>query len=511
VEEGSVDILSNNLPAELRNFLLVRGGHSLIIRGNAGTGKTTLALQLIEELAEIEDSYYFSTRVSDAVLLNQFPWLSGHLYGNGAEEAIAMETELYEEEQILAALPPMPAELMDGESQRLWLNKLKLRGAFDFDVRPGQSFPQNRIDLTEMEKVYSTVERAKGGKSLVVIDSVDALAEACGVNPATVITCIQKDLVEGRKVNIIFVAESNDRFLDYLGDGVVELSIQDHHRRRLREMNILKLRGCSIQQPKYLFSLNDGKVRTFSDRTFKVGTVIRGWHPISDAMGKISFGMGDLDRLTEGGMTPGSIVLIELGYGVPLHVTSILEQVIVANFISHRRGVLWVPLKKESADSARQRMSSLVAKENFDRYVRVPEAASEVQDPSLTCIMRIEGTNAQLDLSWKTVAYSLKEASTPLLSLMGFDTLESIYGAKIMDQLTDHFAAVKRNRGLFIGLVSPSTKSTDRLADLATCQLKVDRIGGAVVVYGEEPFTECNVLTITDEGERTKIDLVPIV
>jgi hypothetical protein len=152
VEEGSVDILSNNLPAELRNFLLVRGGHSLIIRGNAGTGKTTLALQLIEELAEIEDSYYFSTRVSDAVLLNQFPWLSGHLYGNGAEEAIAMETELYEEEQILAALPPMPAELMDGESQRLWLNKLKLRGAFDFDVRPGQSFPQNRIDLTEMER-----------------------------------------------------------------------------------------------------------------------------------------------------------------------------------------------------------------------------------------------------------------------------------------------------------------------------------------------------------------------
>jgi KaiC/GvpD/RAD55 family RecA-like ATPase len=510
MEEGSVEILPNNLPEELRGFLSVRGGHSLIIRGNAGTGKTTLALQLMEELVEMESSFYFSTRVSDTVLLAQFPWLAGQLYGNEPGDPITMRSEP-EESEVLAVPPGMAAGPSDEESRRLWLNKLKLRGAFDFDIRPGQSFPQNRIDLSELEKIYSAIEGAQGGNLLAVIDSVDALAESCGVNPATVITCIQKDLVEGKKVNIIFVGESNDRYLDYLGDGVVELSIQDLHRRRLREMNILKLRGCPIQQPKYLFTLNGAKVHVFSDRPSQGVTSVRGWRPIPDEMGKVSFGMSDLDRLTKGGMTPGSIVLIELGYGVPLYFTSILEQVIVANFASKHRGVLWVPLKKESVDSVRQRMSSMVAKEGFDRYVRVPEIASEVQDSSLSCIMRIEGTNPQLDFSWKNVTYSLREASTPLLSLMGFDTLESIYGSKIMDQLTEHFAAVKRNHGLFIGLVSPSTKSADRLADLATYQLKVDRIGGAVVVYGEEPFTECNVLSIGDDGERTKLDLIPIV
>jgi len=506
-----VDILSDNLPAELRSFLLVRGGHSLIIRGNAGTGKTTLALQLIEELSEIENSFYFSTRVSDSVLLNQFPWLAGRLYGNSATESIAEEIEPGLEEQITEAPSDIMLEPAQDEFKRLWLNKLKLRGAFGFDARPGQSFPQNRIDLTEIEKVYSLIERSQGGKTLVVIDSVDALAEACGVNSATIITCIQKDLVEGKKVNIIFVAESNDRYLDYLGDGVVELSIQDHQRRRLREMNILKLRGCPIYQPKYLYTLNEAKVRVFSDRSFQASPTIRGWHPISDVMGKISFGMSDLDRLTEGGMTPGSIVLIELGAGVPLHVTSILEQVIVGNFVSHHRGVLWVPLKEESVVGARIRMSSLIAKENFDRYVRVPEVASEVQDPNLACVLRIEGADARHDLGSKAVAYSLREASNPILSLIGFDTLESIYGGNLMDQLTDHFAAVKRNRALFIGIVSPSSKSKERLADLATCHLKVDRIGGAVVVYGEEPFTECNVLTISEENEKTRLELVPIV
>jgi KaiC/GvpD/RAD55 family RecA-like ATPase len=506
-----VDVRSSNLPAELRGFLSVLGGHSLIIRGNAGTGKTTLALQLIEELAEIENSFFFSTRVSDSVLLSQFPWLTGRLYTQGPSHSDDSMQEASPEELPLAQPEPVMMEEQEDEFRRLWLNKLKLRGAFGFDVRPGQSFPQSRIDLTEMEKIYSAIEKARGGKSLVVIDSIDALAEACGINSATVITCIQKDLVEGRKINTIFVAESSDRYLDYLGDGVVELSLQDLHRRRLREMNILKLRGCAIQQPKYIYTLDGAKVRAFSDRSFQEEVVLRGWEPIPDGSGKISFGFEDLDRLMEGGISPGSIMLIELGSGVPLYVTRILEEMIVANSVHHHRGVLWVPLKKENVDGVRQRLTPLVSKESFDRCVRVPEVASEVQDHNLTSIMRIEGTNAQMDLSWKTVAFSLREASTPMISLMGFDTLESTYGGKIMDQLTDHFAAVKRHRGIFIGFVSPSTKSTDRLADLATCELRVDRIGGTIVIYGEEPFTECNALTISEETDRTKLGLVPIV
>ncbi|HUL39563.1 MAG TPA: gas vesicle protein GvpD P-loop domain-containing protein, partial [Methanomassiliicoccales archaeon] len=94
-----MDVQSNNLPAELRSFLLVRGGRSLIIRGNAGTGKTTLALQLVEELAEIENSFYFSTRVSDSVLLGQFPWLAGRLYAHGASQTISKDVAIQQEVQ----------------------------------------------------------------------------------------------------------------------------------------------------------------------------------------------------------------------------------------------------------------------------------------------------------------------------------------------------------------------------------------------------------------------------
>ena len=65
----------NRIPKEVHRFFEVPGGHSLIVRGEAGTGKTTLALQTIEELRSVEKCFYHSTRVSDRSLMTQFTWL----------------------------------------------------------------------------------------------------------------------------------------------------------------------------------------------------------------------------------------------------------------------------------------------------------------------------------------------------------------------------------------------------------------------------------------------------
>lgn len=98
-----------------------------------------------------------------------------------------------------------------------------------------------------------------------------------------------------------------------------------------------------------------------------------------------------------------------------------------------------------------------------------------------------------------------------MLSLVGFDSLESNYGDKVMDQIPDHLAAIKRNNGIFVGITSPSTKSTQRLADLANLHIKVERIGGTVVLFGEEPFTECNALAVETRERGGNISLSPIV
>ena len=88
--------------------------------------------------------------------------------------------------------------------------------------------------------------------------------------------------------------------------------------------------------------------------------------------------------------------------------------------------------------------------------------------------------------------------------------LES-YGGDVMEGLVDHLASVKRNGGAFVGLTSPTSRSTDRLADLATVHLKVDRLGGTVVLYGIEPFTECFALTVEERPRGGCMSLTPLV
>src|SRR5579859_7640194 len=63
------------VPPEVLAFLSGKGGRSVIVKGGAGTGKTTFGLELLEVAGRPQQSYYLSTRVGDEALYRQFPWL----------------------------------------------------------------------------------------------------------------------------------------------------------------------------------------------------------------------------------------------------------------------------------------------------------------------------------------------------------------------------------------------------------------------------------------------------
>ena len=66
---------NSSFPNEIESFFKRPSGRSLMIKGSPGTGKTTFALQLLEELADPDKSFYLSTWLSDEALYSQFPWL----------------------------------------------------------------------------------------------------------------------------------------------------------------------------------------------------------------------------------------------------------------------------------------------------------------------------------------------------------------------------------------------------------------------------------------------------
>ncbi|HSV42803.1 MAG TPA: hypothetical protein VLH13_05270, partial [Methanomassiliicoccales archaeon] len=224
---------------------------------------------------------------------------------------------------------------------------------------------------------------------------------------------------------------------------------------------------------------------------------------------KVSFGWSELDRLT-GGLEKGSVVIIELKEHVPTSFIGMIERSLVANFAAYGRGVLWVPLKKASAEIARNQLIKIVDPSVVDKHVRILEVASQMERAPSPYIYQVEGSDAEVDLKWKNLSYSLNGSSSPYLSLMGFDTLESLYGEGVSNQVADHIASIRRNLGVMVGIVSPSTRSTEKLKDIATLYITIERDAGSLLVYGEEPFTECNVVGLDKKDDQIGVKLHPV-
>jgi archaellum biogenesis ATPase FlaH len=480
------------IPAEIYQFFTNPGGHSLIARGTAGAGKTTFALQTIEELSSVEWGFYHSTRVSDASLLTQFSWLkdkSDHL----------VRTDSF-------------SEANQGEGvKRTGLSDLKGVKSPPMEIaKVGGLAITIGKDLGELEVLYRCIEKNLPEKGLVVIDSIDALADRYNLTCTKLITTIQRDIVEGYGSNVLFVLETSDVSMDYLGDGVVNFSCTEYNRRRLRELEVVKLRGCEIQQPKFIFTLDGGRIQTFGYNRSQVSQAPRGmWRPIMDLNERVSCGLGDLDRSLIGGLEKGSITLIELGQGVPTAVSNELESALVCNFVSLGRGVMWVPMRKASAENARAKITRHIPSTEIDRLVRIPEKADQMISGG-GYVVPIEGTNAFSDFKWQNIEYSLGTSKRPILALMGFDTMQSMYGNDVSDQLMDFLALVRRNNAVFVALAPSSSASTGRLADLATTHIKIDRIGGTVLLFGEEPFTECYALNFEEKEAGGDVSLTRI-
>ena len=477
------------IPQEVFRFFSNPGGHSLILRGNAGAGKTTFALQIIEDLAAIEKSYYFPTRVSDESLFLQFPWLKEKMDLFLQGDKTGVPGKRWQPREGLCKLKGLTPNKPSNGKNRM-------------SVSIGK-------DIGEIEYLYKMVESRLPERTLMVIDSLDALAERNGIPCVKLICAIQKDLVEEYGANVLSILESPEQLLDYLGDGVVRIGMMEHNGRRIREIEILKLRGCEIQQPKYLCTLKGGRMQSFGYWWERPYVSDKPWRPVPDTDHRLSTGIKDLDGMMAGGFEPGSVVLIELGSGVPISVAAAIENSLVSNFASLNRGVVWVPLRKASAENARVRVIANLQKETFDKCVRVGEHITGMASSQF--VIPLEGTDASSDFKWQTLTYHLQGTDTPSLSLMGFDTLESIYGSQVMEQLIDHMAMVRRNKSIFVGIVSPSSASTQRLVDLATVRLRVERIVGTVVLCGEEPYTELNAMQMKETEMGGGIRLTPIV
>ncbi|MGI0085091.1 MAG: RAD55 family ATPase, partial [Nitrososphaerales archaeon] len=232
------------------------GGRSVLVRGDPGTGKTSLVLQLLDYHSKNGfKSVYMSTRLSAKTLKSHQPWVDvvQGKYGT---------------------VPRLEEEQIGFQDSRRMEGVRAISGLRQY-----------------LEQVSNP---------FVALDSWEGLffeSHTLGVEEIS-------KLVEDYDARFVVVTERREQTdLDYLLDGVIVLRRKFHQGMIVREIELKKLRGVSIYQSRFLFTLDSGMFRylpPISMKQFPESNAMG--EPIPDSKeGVCSSGNDRLDSLIDGG------------------------------------------------------------------------------------------------------------------------------------------------------------------------------------------------------------------
>ncbi|MFH0816537.1 MAG: gas vesicle protein GvpD P-loop domain-containing protein [Methanobacteriota archaeon] len=506
---------SASIPREIADFFNKPGGRSLIVKGAPGTGKTTFALQLLEELGKPNKSFYLSTRVSDEALYNQFPWLRDTDMKNRIVDSSRM---------LLEALCPVGSDEEEiVESKKITATRVKAAKGFLKSISSGEMAPPSKVDRTrlkviterirmpEIERIYDCIERALPDKSILIVDSIEGVTHKYGIDMDEFINCLQKDLVEGSNTDVLLVLEKADApSLEYLVDGVISLTSELYNERRVRHMKLAKLRATEIRQPSYLLSLKGGRFTGFNSfvpNHLKAGT----WQVVADPAGHYSTGIADLDALLGGGYAVGSYNVLEVDENVSSEEYYMVVRPILLNFMSQQKGIVAVLTGGDHADAMRKDLTRFIPAEQFDKYVRIADYFQQRTD--MPYVMALARPKEEAFKIWKQNLEHLRGAEgRPIIDYAGFDTLEYLQGGEVaIRNLFDAVAKIKISKDMGIGILKPGLKLRQEILNMADTFIRISSIDKRPCIYGVKPKTIIHAMVSDEEKGPPYVKLVPIV
>lgn len=466
-------------PSNLLNLLskfLQTPGNVLLIQGQPGTGKTTLAFELLRRIEGPRigrrtvppNRLYVSSRVSPTKLRKHFPWIH---------------------------------EVVDSMSGRTatgsWAEGLH-------DLR-----------VSEADGVLSKVLAAKRSlqKGLLVIDSWEgALRNTTEEGRRMLESVILSDPDES-KVGVILVSESGDLgSLSYLVDGIVTLSSSDHEGRQTRMLVVNKLRGLRVQDRRGLFSLEKGRFTFLPGAEFpdSSSTSLKIPAPIPHSATLFSTGSPDLDMMLNGGIRRGSSLLIDVNGTVPPEAVTLLLNIVRANFVNLGGSCFILPPTTYSSENVAESLLPFVGREGLEERVRIAEFNQALAPEKWR--MSLKG-NAKEDVAILNDYWNKGKAvpSSRLLTY-DFDEVEQVYGDGLtFPGLSEIGASIRDSKALSIGIAYRPTKVREEFLRIADYYFKVENLSGSLLLYGVKPFTNIHGVEFAFERGIPSVRLTEIV
>lgn len=449
-----------SIPGEIKDFFQIEKGQTLLIKGLPGTGKTTLALEIMNSLCEDRNGMYISTRVDPRRLYAINPWIK----------------EVLRPKNVVNATQTKLLESLKGMGKDL----------------------SNYYAVLDFFKVFFD-ETEEMDNPMIIIDSWDAVLNYTAHLIGESQHSFEQNICEFARdldTHLIFVSEfANVMPLDYIVDGVVTMeqfrlpgyAKGSMRTRYVRQIKLDKLRGVEIGQKTYTVTLHEGRFRFFEPyREHKDALIASDGVRVPDlSKDRISTGIPDLDTVT-GGLKYGSCNVLEIDHGVGKRYYQILTA-LASNAIKNGRGVFILP-------SLGYQLSSRDIFVPTNVIVSQPEG----EDPV--------AWGKDLLQKWDVLRES---TGRPILNIIGLDSIEFAFGYKAVLNLTNLMIRNwKETNDINLLVVKSGQESINMAIHTADTYILVNELNGGLFLYGVIPRTEPYNMLLED---RNRISLTPMV
>jgi KaiC/GvpD/RAD55 family RecA-like ATPase len=476
-------------PREISRFFTGDSGHTLLVNGAPGTGKTLFTIRGLDVLERDGDVLYVSTRVDQDTVHDMY-----------LEEHSSLDkTHILDLSRDPFELPldvEVPFEKLNLDSLLEWIQQI--RGASK----------QLTIAFDSWELIYEYLATRHD-------------------DPPDIETVTNQLVALARRENIrlLLVSETTDSSpLEYIVDGVVTLQVtEDERGRTRRHLRLEKLRGVRIGNRLRPITLANGQFQAITPvelSTVHTGTGDGTWDPRANSKAKFSTGISDLDPILSGGYNRGSVIHLDLGTDLSRDAWSVLTLPTIRNFLSNEMGVAVVPPREGSPGLLHNDLNAVLTPQIFDVYCHVFEtyagpprnkAEFEEEEPSTPISDELESPvdGGQLDYEpyMEYIEQVREKSDGPLLHIVSMDTAQATFET----QLGDFANYVALHNDLMILITKPGTDLRKRAGRVADMHFRLERSGEAIVLYGENPLTPLLGVGLDQSQAIPKITLTEMV
>jgi KaiC/GvpD/RAD55 family RecA-like ATPase len=480
------------VPEELIQFLKGPSPHSLIIRGAPGTGKSLLALALIESFPG--PRIYVSSRVPRSQLTVEIP--SFRRLTEGGQLSVVD---------------------MSATGTDLRTASRSLEAALRV-VEPADAAAGLRALLLPPEVLEAWSRTSSSTPTLVVLDSWDAIIERHIAAPGKVDDSLpsREDLervaltqmVQGPVVLVMVVERQGAGQLEYLVDGILTVERETRDDRTERWLRIEKLRGTRIDHSSYPFSLEGGRFRPIVPLRMDRPPRSPLGEPLPEPpAGRIWPGSADYATFF-GWILVGKITLIETDLNVPNAAVRMLLTPIVNNVVASGGRVLHIPPPGMQPREIWNVYQGATARETFLRQVRLicPGRSGETDEFAPVRLSMPSQDTVVSESRIAPAAGFLRESTDPTkpnlasLSTAGMEAINEIVPGSLtpaqIPGLALHYLHQSPLHEIFIGSAEePITRIVRPMADI---HIRVTYRDGRILLHGIIPRTPSLVLAEGD-------------